>query len=159
MKDVLSKTRCAAYTMDASEWDAVSKEAKDLVDQLLCVCVEKRATADDVFAHPWMASDLRVRQVHLPHFCANRRRYSMRRKFKAAVHAVIAERRLLKLGNVRVVERANTLSQEQLESAFPSKDSARTTGQPHIKKVMSLTSSQLDKSAYKEKNNERGWFS
>ena len=65
MKDVLSKTRCAAYTMDASEWDAVSKEAKDLVDQLLCVCVEKRATADDVFAHPWMASDLRVRQVHL----------------------------------------------------------------------------------------------
>ena len=100
----------SAYTMDASEWDAVSKEAKDLVDQLLCVCVEKRATADDVFAHPWMAADARVRQVHLPHFCANRRRYSMRRKFKAAVHAVIAERRLLKLGNVRVVERANTLS-------------------------------------------------
>ena len=64
-----------------------------------------------------------------------------------------------KLGNVREVQRANTLSQEQLESAFPSKDSARTTGQPHIKKVMSLTSSQLDKSAYKEKNNEGGWFS
>ena len=97
--------------------------------------------------------------MFMPHFCANRRRYSMRRKFKAAVHAVIAERRLLKLGNVRVVERANTLSQEQLESAFPSKDSARTTGQPHIKKVMSLTSSGLDKSAYKDKKDEGGWFS
>ena len=71
---------------------------------------------------------------------------------------MIAERRLLKLGNVRVVERANTLTQEQLESAFPSKDSARTTGQPHIKKVMSLTSSGLDKSAYKDKT-EKGWFS
>ena len=164
MKDVLSKTRCAAYTMDASEWDAVSKEAKNLVDRLLTVDVEKRATADDVFNHPWMAADARVRKVHLPHFCANRRRYSMRRKFKAAVIAVIAERRLLKLGNVRIVERANTLSEEQLESAFPSKESATSTGQPHLKKVASLTSSGLDKTEYKgkacdEKPASGGWFS
>ena len=66
--------------------------------------------------------------------------------------------------HVRVVERANTLSQEQLESAFPSKDSARTTGQPHIKKVMSLTSSGLDKTEYKGKACDDpkaagGWFS
>ena len=136
-----------------------------MVDRLLTVDVEKRATADDVFNHPWMAADARVRKVHLPHFCANRRRYSMRRKFKAAVIAVIAERRLLKLGNVRIVERANTLSEEQLESAFPSKESATSTGQPHLKKVASLTSSGLDKTEYKGKacdekpKSSGGWFS
>ena len=85
-------------------------------------------------------------------------------KFKAAVIAVIAERRLLKLGNVRIVERANTLSEEQLESAFPSKESATSTGQPHLKKVASLTSSGLDKTEYKgkacdEKPASGGWFS
>ena len=56
------------------------------------------------------------------------------------------------------------MSAEQLESAFPSKDSARTTGQPHIKKVMSLTSSGLDKTEYKgkacdDKPASGGWFS
>ena len=131
-------------------------------ENVLYVDVACRA---EVINHPWMAADARVRKVHLPHFCANRRRYSMRRKFKAAVIAVIAERRLLKLGNVRIVERANTLSEEQLESAFPSKESATSTGQPHLKKVASLTSSGLDKTEYKGKacdekpKSSGGWFS
>ena len=53
---------------------------------------------------------------------------------------------------------------EQLESAFPSKESATSTGQPHLKKVASLTSSGLDKTEYKgkacdEKPASGGWFS
>jgi len=110
-----------------------------------------------------MKDDLRVKEVLLAHFCANRRRYSMRRKFKGAVIAVMAERRLLKLGNVRITERdsglsANTLT--KLESKFPSKDG---DGQPHMKKVESLTSTELGDAARVKgacaPDRAKGWFS
>ena len=85
---------------------------------------------------------------------------STRRPIRAVSSSVVT----VKLGNVRIVERANTLSEDQLESAFPSKESATSTGQPHLKKVASLTSSGLDKTEYKGKacgdsTAAGGWFS
>ena len=70
---------------------------------------------------------------------------------------------------VYVVEMVGTLlvtgsTRAKTRSAFPSKESATSTGQPHLKKVASLTSSGLDKTEYKgkacdEKPASGGWFS
>ena len=98
---------------------------------------------------PLDAVDARVKRSTVD-LCANRRRYSMRRKFKAAY----VDARVW-LGNVRS-PRANA-REEQLESAFPSKESATSTGQPHLKKVASLAGLHK-RGACDEKPASGGWF-
>ena len=160
MKDVLSKTRCAAYTMDALEWDAVSKEAKNLVDRLLTVDVEKRATADDVFNHPWMAADARVRKVHLPHFCANRKtRCVVNLKPRSC-----DDRRTGSEARQRPYRRKGERRSRSSWRRVPVERIRNINGTAHLKKVASLTSSGLDKTEYKgkacdEKPASGGWFS
>ena len=80
--------------MSSTEWRHVSRDAKRLVQQLLVVKVEQRATADDVVASPWLVADQRAHDVHLAHFATNAKRYRLQRKFRACVAAVIAANRL-----------------------------------------------------------------
>ena len=42
------------YTFHTDYWKDVSKEAMDLVKQLLTVCPEDRLTIEGVLSHPWM---------------------------------------------------------------------------------------------------------
>ncbi|KAL4853796.1 Calcium/calmodulin-dependent protein kinase type 1 [Chlorella vulgaris] len=44
------------YSFDDPAWEEVSKEAKELVSQLLVVDPSKRMTCEQVLAHPWMTA-------------------------------------------------------------------------------------------------------
>merc|ERR1719263_805160 len=97
MGQVHARTKAGDYDLGGPEWATVSPEARDLIRRLLVVDPETRATCEDVFASPWLAGDARAHDVHLAHFCCNYRSYRLRRKFQAAVLAVVATRRLMKL--------------------------------------------------------------
>jgi len=49
-----AKIRQGSYPMDGPSWNAVSSEAKDFVQQLLCVDIQKRSSASQSLQHPWI---------------------------------------------------------------------------------------------------------
>merc|ERR1719210_2661066 len=46
--------RLGRYEYDPEEWEEISDEAKNLIDHLICLDVNKRLTAKEVLQHPWL---------------------------------------------------------------------------------------------------------
>ena len=90
---VFRKIKQGRWAFHDPYWTSVSPEAKDLVLRLLTRDPRKRLPAGEVFDHAWLASSPPAK-IHLPHFATNLRKYKLRRKFKAAVLAIAAQRRL-----------------------------------------------------------------
>ena len=55
---IIRRAQQGKFDFDDEEWDAVSKEAKDLITKLLQVNPEDRLSAEETLAHPWMVSKL-----------------------------------------------------------------------------------------------------
>jgi len=62
-----------------------------LVASLLVVDPRARPTAEAVFKTPWMTEN--PRDQHIPGFSATWQKYALKRKFKSAVLAVLADHR------------------------------------------------------------------
>jgi len=91
---IFKQIKAGAFEFADPYWTEVSQGAKDLIAALLTVDAKKRCTAEGVFASPWISADAEARNVHIPHFVANMKKYNLRRKFKGAVLGVMAERRM-----------------------------------------------------------------
>lgn len=46
--------RLGRYEYDPEEWSAITENAKDLIDNLILIDVDKRFSADQVLKHPWI---------------------------------------------------------------------------------------------------------
>lgn len=90
---IFALIKAGNYQFASPYWDGISEDAKHLVSRLLTVDPMLRITADEVFRHPWMMTP-EVANHHLPFFVDNMTKYNLRRKFKASVLGVMAERRL-----------------------------------------------------------------
>lgn len=55
-KELFEIIKKAKYDFPSPWWDAVSPEAKDLIKRMLTKNPEKRATPEEILAHPWIAS-------------------------------------------------------------------------------------------------------
>merc|ERR1712130_317821 len=51
------------YNLNTKRWNAVSHDAKDLVQKLLEVDPEKRYSAKDIKSHPWIIKNIHPRKV------------------------------------------------------------------------------------------------
>jgi len=51
------------YNLNTKRWNAVSNDAKDLVQKLLEVDPEKRYSAKDIKSHPWIIKNIHPRKV------------------------------------------------------------------------------------------------
>lgn len=89
------KIKAAEFSFDLDYWSLVSEEAKDFIRRLIVVDVQSRMTADMAMTHVWLRTDPKVLQTrHLESNLAALRRYSARRKLKAAVRVIIATQRM-----------------------------------------------------------------
>lgn len=79
------------FGFPAPYWTDISKEAKDLVQRLLTVQPDKRATPDDVLNHPWIssASD----KAFGDDFGKRLKLLQAKKKLRNAVHTVLAMNR------------------------------------------------------------------
>ena len=55
---IIRRAQQGKFNFDDEEWDAISKEAKDLITKLLQVNPKDRLSAEETLAHPWMVSKL-----------------------------------------------------------------------------------------------------
>lgn len=95
---MFDKIKTADFDFDPRWWSDVSAHAKDLIRKLLTVDTKKRLTARQALRHPWFLdnpSDLV--KINLDKNLAEMKKWNARRKFKAAVHGVIATERVRKI--------------------------------------------------------------
>lgn len=95
---LFKKIRRGEYTFHEEFWGPVSHDAKDLIRKLLIVDPKKRLTASQALKHKWMivSGDVLANQ-DLGANLTELKRFSAKRKFKAAVKTVIATQKLSSL--------------------------------------------------------------
>ncbi|XP_055298356.1 calcium/calmodulin-dependent protein kinase type II alpha chain [Sitodiplosis mosellana] len=81
-----SQIKAGAYDYPSPEWDTVTPEAKNLINQMLTVNPYKRITAADALKHPWIYQRERVASsVHRQETVDCLKKFNARRKLKGAI--------------------------------------------------------------------------
>jgi len=98
-RELFRKIRKGNYEFHEEYWGSVSSEAKDLISCLLVVQPSKRMSASEALKHKWMTQDEKVLEGQsLDTNLVELRKYNAKRKFKAAVNAVILANKMTSLG-------------------------------------------------------------
>ncbi|KAK6645247.1 hypothetical protein RUM43_001523 [Polyplax serrata] len=81
-----AQIKAGAYDYPTPEWDTVTPEAKNLINQMLTVNPSKRITASDALKHPWICQRERVASmVHRQETVDCLKKFNARRKLKGAI--------------------------------------------------------------------------
>ncbi|XP_033956604.1 calcium/calmodulin-dependent protein kinase type II subunit gamma isoform X10 [Pseudochaenichthys georgianus] len=78
--------KAGAYDFPSPEWDTVTPEAKNLINQMLTINPAKRITADQAINHPWVCQRSTVASmIHRQETVECLRKFNARRKLKGAI--------------------------------------------------------------------------
>lgn len=98
-RELFRKIRKGQYEFHDEYWSAVSPDAKDLISSLLAVDPAKRLSAEEAKSHKWMIKDGDIlANTDLGTNLSEFKKYNAKRKFKAAVNAVILTNKMASLG-------------------------------------------------------------
>ena len=95
---LFKKIKSGSYEFHPDFWGAISSDAKDLISRCLTVPVADRITCEEACRHPWMAkADRSLSKTDLGRNLEELKKYNAKRKFRAAVKAVVAANKLKSL--------------------------------------------------------------
>uniref|UniRef100_A0A8D0RIY5 calcium/calmodulin-dependent protein kinase n=1 Tax=Sus scrofa TaxID=9823 RepID=A0A8D0RIY5_PIG len=78
--------KAGAYDFPSPEWDTVTPEAKNLINQMLTINPAKRITADQALKHPWVCQRSTVASMmHRQETVECLRKFNARRKLKVSL--------------------------------------------------------------------------
>ncbi|KAG5672522.1 hypothetical protein PVAND_002645 [Polypedilum vanderplanki] len=81
-----AQIKAGTYDYPSPEWDTVTTEAKNLINQMLTVNPYKRITAAEALKHPWICQRERVASVvHRQETVDCLKKFNARRKLKGAI--------------------------------------------------------------------------
>ncbi|XP_035731164.1 calcium/calmodulin-dependent protein kinase type II delta chain isoform X8 [Vespa mandarinia] len=81
-----AQIKAGSYDYPSPEWDTVTPEAKNLINQMLTVNPSKRITANEALKHPWICQRERVASVvHRQETVDCLKKFNARRKLKGAI--------------------------------------------------------------------------
>lgn len=90
------------YSYHPQYWSNVSEDAKDLISKLLDINPHTRLTVDGALQHPWLqSSDAVLEERDLVSGLNQLRKFQAKKKFRAAIKAVIMIERVKRLIGVR----------------------------------------------------------
>lgn len=85
------------YEFPSPYWDNISKEAKDLISNLLQTNAEKRYTPEQVLQHPWIKLQT-TPESHIPTIITQIKKYNeTRKRIKTTIDVVLVAQKFLKL--------------------------------------------------------------
>ncbi|XP_048368539.1 calcium/calmodulin-dependent protein kinase type II subunit beta isoform X4 [Sphaerodactylus townsendi] len=86
--------KAGAYDFPSPEWDTVTPEAKNLINQMLTINPAKRITAHEALKHPWVCQRSTVASMmHRQETVECLKKFNARRKLKVRNSATIVARR------------------------------------------------------------------
>ncbi|XP_047425718.1 calcium/calmodulin-dependent protein kinase type II subunit beta isoform X7 [Mugil cephalus] len=78
--------KAGAYDFPSPEWDTVTPEAKNLINQMLTINPAKRITAQEALKHPWVCQRSTVASfIHRQETVECLKKFNARRKLKGAI--------------------------------------------------------------------------
>uniref|UniRef100_A0A8C0DB83 calcium/calmodulin-dependent protein kinase n=1 Tax=Balaenoptera musculus TaxID=9771 RepID=A0A8C0DB83_BALMU len=102
--------KAGAYDFPSPEWDTVTPEAKNLINQMLTINPAKRITADQALKHPWVCQRSTVASMmHRQETVECLRKFNARRKLKVS----LAFRKLVLFGLQGSTESCNTTTEDE----------------------------------------------
>ncbi|XP_037035386.1 calcium/calmodulin-dependent protein kinase type II alpha chain isoform X13 [Bradysia coprophila] len=101
-----SQIKAGAFDYPSPEWDTVTPEAKNLINQMLTVNPYKRITAAEALKHPWICQRERVASVvHRQETVDCLKKFNARRKLKGAIlTTMLATRNFSKSGKSKKMQ-------------------------------------------------------
>ncbi|KAK6306014.1 hypothetical protein J4Q44_G00229390 [Coregonus suidteri] len=116
--------KAGAYDFPSPEWDTVTPEAKNLINQMLTINPAKRITAQEALKHPWVCQRSTVASMmHRQETVECLKKFNARRKLKGAVLTAMLVSR-----NFSVGARSTTAPISVSAAAAAASAAAGTTG-------------------------------
>ncbi|XP_048865459.1 calcium/calmodulin-dependent protein kinase type II subunit gamma isoform X11 [Brienomyrus brachyistius] len=131
--------KAGAYDFPSPEWDTVTPEAKNLINQMLTINPAKRITADQALKHPWVCQRSTVASMmHRQETVECLRKFNARRKLKGAIlTTMLVSRNFSGLGRQQTSPAATTSTATLAQEACKSLLNKKTDG---VKKRKSSSS-------------------
>nr|XP_023682175.1 calcium/calmodulin-dependent protein kinase type II delta chain isoform X8 [Paramormyrops kingsleyae] len=142
--------KAGAYDFPSPEWDTVTPEAKNLINQMLTINPAKRITAQEALKHPWVCQRSTVASMmHRQETVECLKKFNARRKLKGAILTTMlvsrnfsaAKSLLNKKADVK--EPQTTVIHNPVDGIKESSDSSNTTIEDEDVKGKSLDSSSV----------------
>ncbi|KAG7283167.1 hypothetical protein CRUP_000529 [Coryphaenoides rupestris] len=131
--------KAGAYDFPSPEWDTVTPEAKNLINQMLTINPAKRITADQALKHPWQRSTV-ASMMHRQETVECLRKFNARRKLKGAILTTMLVSRNFSVGRQHTSPAATTSSASLAQEACKSKKSDGVKADGSKNSVVSSTS-------------------
>ncbi|XP_014868326.1 PREDICTED: calcium/calmodulin-dependent protein kinase type II delta chain isoform X15 [Poecilia mexicana] len=153
--------KAGAYDFPSPEWDTVTPEAKNLINQMLTINPAKRITAQEALKHPWVCQRSTVASMmHRQETVECLKKFNARRKLKGAILTTMlvsrnfsAAKTLLNKkadvkkrkssSTVQYMEPQTTVIHNPVDGTKESSDSSNTTVEDEDVKGKSLDNSSI----------------
>ncbi|XP_032397215.1 calcium/calmodulin-dependent protein kinase type II subunit gamma isoform X32 [Etheostoma spectabile] len=129
--------KAGAYDFPSPEWDTVTPEAKNLINQMLTINPAKRITADQAIKHPWICQRSTVASMmHRQETVECLRKFNARRKLKGAILTTMLVSRNFSACKTLLnkksdgVKSQGTNSKNSVVSSSSTKDSSMSSSAP-----------------------------
>ncbi|XP_056259809.1 calcium/calmodulin-dependent protein kinase type II subunit beta [Seriola aureovittata] len=135
--------KAGAYDFPSPEWDTVTPEAKNLINQMLTINPAKRITAQEALKHPWVCQRSTVASMmHRQETVECLKKFNARRKLKGAILTTMLVSRNFSVGRqttapasvsavagttAGIVEQAERLLNKQFDRMDPQTNSTRNS--------------------------------
>ncbi|RMB91524.1 hypothetical protein DUI87_32103 [Hirundo rustica rustica] len=138
--------KAGAYDFPSPEWDTVTPEAKNLINQMLTINPAKRITAHEALKHPWVCQRSTVASMmHRQETVECLKKFNARRKLKGAILTTMlatrnfsAAKSLLNKKADGVKEPQTTVIHNPTDGTKESSDSTNTTIEDEDTKGLSV---------------------
>ncbi|XP_036000049.1 calcium/calmodulin-dependent protein kinase type II delta chain isoform X17 [Fundulus heteroclitus] len=142
--------KAGAYDFPSPEWDTVTPEAKNLINQMLTINPAKRITAQEALKHPWVCQRSTVASMmHRQETVECLKKFNARRKLKGAILTTMLVSRNFSAAKTLLNKKADvkepqtTVIHNPVDGTKESSDSSNTTVEDEDVKGKSLDSSSL----------------
>ncbi|XP_068577095.1 calcium/calmodulin-dependent protein kinase (CaM kinase) II beta 1 isoform X22 [Cebidichthys violaceus] len=138
--------KAGAYDFPSPEWDTVTPEAKNLINQMLTINPAKRITAQEALKHPWVCQRSTVASMmHRQETVECLKKFNARRKLKGAILTTMLVSRNFSAAKSLLNKKADVKKRKSSSTVqyMESSDSSNTTVEDEDVKGKSLDNSSL----------------
>ncbi|XP_067253552.1 calcium/calmodulin-dependent protein kinase type II subunit delta isoform X15 [Chanodichthys erythropterus] len=138
--------KAGAYDFPSPEWDTVTPEAKNLINQMLTINPAKRITAQEALKHPWVCQRSTVASMmHRQETVECLKKFNARRKLKGAILTTMLVSRNFSAAKSLLNKKADVKKRKSSSTVqyMESSDSSNTTIEDEDVKGKSLDSSSI----------------